>query len=622
MTLPSLMLTHLTFVGPKREAAHIDFQAGLNVIYGASETGKSFIAESIDFVLGASDKLSDIKEREGYDRVFLGLRVSDQSTFTLERAVVGGKIKAHNGKVTSAPSVAPLQILAPKHNPNNSANISSFLLEKISLLGKRIRKNASGATNSLSFRNLSHLCIVSQTEMQQKRSPIETGQAVSKTAELSTFKLLLTGVDDSALQGEIIPDDEKLSRSAKAEVLDELIANYHQRIATLVGEGSNPDTLRGELSEVDEVMTRERQALDSTEGEYQSLRSNRTEVRNTLDVTEERSAEISELLERFRLLDIHYSSDLARLEALQEAGTLTLALTSSACPLCGASPEAQHLSGDCDGNVETVVAAADAENQKVMRLKTELGLTVAELKTEAVNLEVATPRLKQELSEIEAKLAEVNPAMKERQAQFSAILEKRSVLSTALGYHLSILEFEERKSALEGDESISKSTEKIEVGLSANIQQDFADEVGSVLTAWHFPQTLPVHFDMITRDVVLAGKERGSFGAGMRALTHAAFNISLLQFTRKNELPHPGFVVLDTPLLAYREPEGKEDDLSGTDVKDRFYEFLAAYEDRQVIVLENMNPPQSVIDAKKATFFTKNPHSGRYGFFPLKAGTA
>lgn len=74
--------------------------------------------------------------------------------------------------------------------------------------------------------------------------------------------------------------------------------------------------------------------------------------------------------------------------------------------------------------------------------------------------------------------------------------------------------------------------------------------------------------------------------------------------------------MLDTPLRAYREPEGTDDDLSGTDLNVKFYEYLAALpEDRQVIVIENTDPPTSIVARPQVTMFSKNPHSGRYGFF-------
>jgi hypothetical protein len=92
-----------------------------------------------------------------------------------------------------------------------------------------------------------------------------------------------------------------------------------------------------------------------------------------------------------------------------------------------------------------------------------------------------------------------------------------------------------------------------------------------------------------------------------------------MEFCRERELPHPGFVVLDSPLLAYWKPEGKDDDLSGTDLKERFYGYLLGLsKDNQVIIIENEHPPQFVFDKSAVTVFTKNPHEGRYGFFPFR----
>ena len=92
----------------------------------------------------------------------------------------------------------------------------------------------------------------------------------------------------------------------------------------------------------------------------------------------------------------------------------------------------------------------------------------------------------------------------------------------------------------------------------------------------------------------------------------------LLEFCRTNRTPHPGFVILDSPLLAYREPDGVDDDLTGTDLKEQFYSFLKLLpHDRQVIVVENTDPPPVIKSLDQVKMFSKNPHSGRYGLFPL-----
>ena len=69
--MSGLLLRYLAYLGPNRRPAEVSFRSGLNVICGASETGKSYIAESIDFMLGQELPVRDIPERAGFDRLRL-----------------------------------------------------------------------------------------------------------------------------------------------------------------------------------------------------------------------------------------------------------------------------------------------------------------------------------------------------------------------------------------------------------------------------------------------------------------------------------------------------------------------------------------------------------------------
>ena len=75
--MAGMTLTHLTFVGTDVEPATIDFGPKLTVIYGASDTGKSFIVDSIDFAMGSS-KLRSIRESEPYSYVLLGFKIGER----------------------------------------------------------------------------------------------------------------------------------------------------------------------------------------------------------------------------------------------------------------------------------------------------------------------------------------------------------------------------------------------------------------------------------------------------------------------------------------------------------------------------------------------------------------
>lgn len=604
----------------------MDFGAGLNVIYGASDTGKSFILEAIDFGLGGGDSLRDIPERTGYDRLFLAISLDDKTDITLERATAGGKIKVHNGLHKAVPDRSTPLVLLSKHNATNDRNLSMFLLGKMGLAGSRIRKNQKGEANSLSFRNLAHLCLVPIGDIQKSGSPIESGNPIPKTAEMSVFKLLLTGVDDSASESQTINPDEKLSRQAKIEVIDELIANYHGRIESLVGEGLEESDLVAELAQIDSDLNTARLALGHTEEHYQRHISRRTSLRHRLLEASQRRTEIDELLARFSLLDSHYASDLMRLTALREAGSLVGALTAGDCPLCGARPDAQHLKEACDGNIDIVVDAADAETIKIARLRSELAVTVAQLQNEAHLFDEQRPVLEADLDNCNADIVRMNPELNQQRDSYAAHLDRRASVKSAVDYAASISELEARKEAFSTSQA-EEPQESIVTELPTATLDRFSEHLESTLKSWNFPEADRVHFDKAVGDFNIGGKPRGSRGTGMRAITHAAFTVSLMEFALENNLAHPGFVVMDTPLLAYRKPEdnGKnvpnapeplEDDLRETDVKECFYRHLASSLVGQAIVLENSDPPDDIIQRNQTTFFTKNRSAGRYGFFP------
>jgi hypothetical protein len=73
--------------------------------------------------------------------------------------------------------------------------------------------------------------------------------------------------------------------------------------------------------------------------------------------------------------------------------------------------------------------------------------------------------------------------------------------------------------------------------------------------------------------------------------------------------------VLDSPLLAYRAPDSAEDDLSGTDLKQRFYDYLMKLgPDRQVIIVENVDPTSEVSAMPQTVRFTGNQTLAATGF--------
>lgn len=625
MSTPGLRLRHLVFLGDKKKPAAVSFGAGLNVIYGASETGKSFIVEALDFMLGGGQGLRDIGERIGYDRILLGLESIGGEQFTIQRSTEGGNFLLYPGLHEAVPG-ADVQAteLADQHSEKSSGNLSTFLLTHCGLAGKRVRKNSRGETNSLSFRYLARLVIVDENEIMAQRSPLSDGNPTADTPNFATFKVLLTGVDDSALVSRMANTPEDQSREAQMELLDKLVDDYRDRLKELT---KDPKDLGGQLERIDASLNEHAFLLSTTESDYRELSSQRRDLRKRAEEGRDRRAEIGGLLERFTLLKDHYVSDMARLRGIEEGGTLFEILGKGPCPLCGAEPEHQQRGGtQCDGDVAAVVGAARSELAKIEILHNELAETIDGLSREAAGFDRRLPQLEQQLDEVSRQIDRmVSPKLTTLRATYAEFADKRGAVREAITLQQTIEDIERRRLELEKLDDDKKPSTVSDGDLPVTVADEFAQKVEAILKEWHFPEAERVHFDPKKRDLIIAGKLRSARGKGLRAITHAAFTIGLLEYCRSKGNPHPGFVILDSPLLAYREPKGDDDRsdeekvLAGTDLSEQFYSNLAASQnDRQIIVIENRDPSTAVRDLPQSIFFSKNPARGRYGFFPLE----
>lgn len=601
-----LQLRRIAFTGPGG-MAEVNFSQGVNVFCGASDTGKSFLSESIDFMLGGS-KLRDIPERTPFSQIELDLDMTSGEKWRFYRASSGGGFKAQNLLDEDAEN----EILSGNHSHGKTDNMSGFLLEKIGLLDKRIlRSKKKGTTQSLSFRSLARLTIVQEDEIQQTGSPFWSGQYTQKIAELATIKLLLTGADDSDV---IEAPRVETDTTKQIELIDELLDEIRQE---LIDTGEEED-LKTQVACLDTTIEQHRVSLNNVQSQLDSLLAERRELVAARTAIQYRLDEISELLTRFDLLLEHYVVDIERLVAIQESGAMFSYVELVSCPLCGTSPEAQQHDIACDGDIEAIVQAASAEIKKIVKLKSELQETVADLKSESLSQKKELSDKKKVYEDVNTQIQEiVAPAVSEERASFSELIEKRAKVQKTLDLYARVLKLEERRTNLEQDLGEETSTSAIASSLPNSVMHDFSLRVSKLLKAWDFPGDCLVHYDREATDFVIDGKPRGSRGKGLRAITHAAVTIALLEFCLENDLPHPGFVVLDSPLLAYFKPEGDDDrHLQGTNLKEKFYSYLVDHHntDSQIVIIENQHPPESVLDGLTVTVFTSNPNEGREGF--------
>jgi len=414
--MSDLLLRYLAYFGPHKPAAAISLEPGLNVICGASETGKSLIVESIDFMLGQESPVREIPERAGYDRIRLLVESHDWPPLTLDRSVEGGDFRAYEETLKEGTPRTEAKILRWKHSAARQDTLSYSMLERLGLTSKILRRNAQGDTRSLSFRDLVRLAVVTEEEIQSRRSPFLTGQYITATSEYAALKILLTGTDDSALVSTRESRGSRDAENGKIELLDQMI---HELQVSLDEQGIGEDELNEQVDNLEASIREQTAALSNVQRTLNTLIDRRGAASKEIRNRRARSIEIEELVGRFGLLDDHYATDIKRLEAIHESGSLFASLEGTSCPLCGAQTADQHLDAECDGNTEAVVQAASAEIEKINRLRRELHETIRSLEDERGIISSALPEFEREYRAYDEELSQIAaPAVSEERTSY------------------------------------------------------------------------------------------------------------------------------------------------------------------------------------------------------------
>ena len=464
----------------------------------------------------------------------------------------GGHFAAYDEIISDDSPIIDSRVLRWQHSAARRDTLSFSLLERVGIESKFIRKNRSGDVRSLSFRDIARLCVVTEDEIQKRISPFLTGQVITATAEYSALKFLLTGLDDSSLVSSKKDSGSLEQESGKIELLDQMINELQ---ADIDEDSSDEEELIDQLARINGSIKDQDAALSVVQKKLDEILERRGLAAKELRDRKARVAEIDELVGRFGLLDTHYSSDLSRLEAIHESGSLFVHLEQKPCPLCGALPGDQHLDTECDGNTEAVVMAADAEMFKIKRLRRELSDTVVSLRDERSGIVDSLEQYQIAYSSFEKELKEIaSPAVAQERESYNQLISMRAEIRMKLDKtdRLNRL-IEQRNKIEEGGSTLDDSSDLPSTQISKSLLDDFAKTVKNILEEWHFPNAERLFFDEKDRDFLIAGKKRGSTGKGLRAITHAAVMVGLMEFCREHGLPHPGFLVLDSPLLVLLE---------------------------------------------------------------------
>lgn len=640
-------LSEIRLTGVGVEDALIRFSPGPNVVTGDSDTGKSYLLRLVDYVLGADELTKVIDEAANYEVAWVEFRDGDE-ILTLERHLSGGDVRAYSmpianlvhseeggnsttdaaeegGGVSSTSSDAEV-LVARRRGQQKAPDVTSRVLPFFGMGGDvQLRKNNDGSTQRLSIRTLIPAFLVNEDAIIAEGSPIiSTGY--DKTPAKRMFSYLLTGEDDAGIIAHERAELTKAKIKAKIGLVDELLAPIDERLQAQ-DEADEEASVERLTATIDDLSN----TLEMNAQERAALRDERAERNKQRVRADTQLLAIDGMLVRYHLLDERYTSDLQRLDFLSEGAYYFGHLQDTSCPLCGqrlgSEPHGHKDAGGEVADAAKVREATLAEAGKIRGLQHDLKAAIADLEARQKEARNSRAEAVTRLDEIDTRLDQVlAPGRQRTQATLNDLVRRR--------LHLQSVEDDRRQHArlvtmrqeLEGQLPQSKSTQTW-APLDPAALTRLCLEVEEVLKAWSWADDVRVEFeeDRDRYDIKVNGKPRRSHGKGLRAVLHAAFSVALLRYCRDRRTPHPGFLVLDSPLTTVKQRRGTprevptgEDEIDAR-IEPMFWNDLSNLDPAlQVIVLENKEPAENLHGVLNLQLFAgadAGP-SERAGFIP------
>lgn len=593
-----LFINELRSVGTEK-IAKLEFKRGLNIITGASNTGKSYIIQCIDYLFGAENPPKDIAESRDYKFLLLELEYNSK-VFTIKRYLRGNDTQVIYLYECSIENLREHEPQELGINAKAKTSISSYILNLIEYSNKKVlSKIKTNKTKQISLREIIDFVIVSETNIISEDSPIFSDN-YEATYKKSLFNFLLTNHDNSDL---IEIEDPKLTKaklSAKIDVYDKLITETSNRIDALV---------EYKIEDLNEQ-------INSLEYQYEyntTLLNRKTTERadyiKNIEKFKNLSIESSRLLNKYNLLKEYYVNDMERLDFVEEGSFYLNQLKNYPCPICN------NNITDNQYYYNEILYSCKKENDKIKIKIDDLEQTIL---YENQNIENYTNKISELNNKIHALTIEIDNELKPHS----------QVLKNRIDNILTLQKKIELKSKLRNDialytsyrQDCQNTLNNYKVNndiptIESNYYENFANTTKLLLDNWKYKDDCKVIFNSTTYDIEIDGKPRGHLGKGHRALTHAAFTIGLQSYMYNNDFSFPAFVILDSPLLSLKEADYENEKVSNA-IQNAFWNDLArTRQDRQIIVFDNKEPNEKIKRTSNYIKFTGNKNNGRYGFY-------
>lgn len=588
----SFYIERIIVTGSGKTDSIIELSNGVNIIYGPSNTGKTYIVKCIDYMFGSEREPIDIST--GYQYIKIIVR-TQCGTITMSRKIGENKIEVSS----KDNNVLSGKYATKASRTNYDKTINSVWLSLIGINDLHlVISNENYKKQILSWRTFSHMFMLTETKIISEYSAILSGRDTSNTAVIASLIFLLSGQDFAETETKDTKEIKEAKKNAvKAYINKELfrLSERNQELLAQLKENPNIDI----AVEIEKIMVE----ISTNEKRINSSIEENQKILAQLYEKNENLSECNVLLNRYDELTTQYDADLKRLNFIVDGEANLNASFSTHCPFC-------------DGEVvvkknQNYIDAAKSDYKKIKLQAKDLESASKELRSEKLSLE-------QEIGTLMAKKKSMEELIeKELKPQVFNLKEKLSAYKDAIECQKEIdilkkLSKQKTADMIENDtDEESEPKFNVKEHLDYSFINELSNGIKSFLENCNYDNLLSVIFDKADMDIVINGKKKSSNGKGYNAYFNSAVAIVLSRYMESKAKYSPDFLVLDSPILSLKENEIKKP--SETMRNTLFENIVDNQKGIQTIVIENEIPEINYKDAN-IIHFTKEKNNGRYGF--------
>ena len=582
-------INKLTVTGNGRTSSTITFAKGMNIIYGPSNTGKTYIVSCIDYVFGS--KSLPFAVNTGYDTIAVQIN-SEYGAITLTR-----KLNENSVEVSSANS----NIESGMYKLAGKQTLGAVLLKLIGIKDvPSVISSKEFKTQKLSWRNILHMSLISEERIIRKPSILMPEQKTAETSTITALTYLATGQDFK----ESMPQESLVIIKAKKEAVeiyirDELrqISERQSELKNEVSETSSTD-LESEIDKItQELLQIQNRISDSLKGN-QKLLGETTKLNEQL-------AECTIMEKRYQALKSQYLSDLNRLNFIVDSAVNSSSEHTRSCPFCSSTVIIKDSTD--------YITSAQSEYKKIQLQLKDLERTITSLNSEILSLEKSLQDAMKNYRDtnklIEQELQPYAEQLKEKLWDYRSAMKINAEID-ALSHQSSRMT--EKVSEIANNDE-STLTFKAKEHIPSDMLEWLNKYWPEVLTQCKFDDLQSAYFDKRYMDVVVNGQMKADFGKGYRAYLNTLNALGMILYLKTQGKYSPSLLIVDSPILSLKEKLQSDEKVSSSMRSGLFEELKQHQKDLQIIVVENEIPSIGYDDVKVIEF-TKSKEYGRYGF--------